>query len=124
MPIAQHAEAEFYLGDTWKIAGTLQYDDGSPFDLSAGASIAWCLKDAAGNTVATASLGSGITVVSAAAGTCKIVMVSTSATPAPGQYPSALVPGAYFDQLRATDPAGVVATQWEGSINVRKSFFA
>ena len=110
-----HVPENFKQGDTWEIEGRLAYADGTPFDLGAGCSIGWIMEDAAGNQILSLTLGNGITVLDPAAGRCLI-------TVAPVQSATVAV-GSYTDQLQATDPAGYVSTQWQGTINARKSFF-
>lgn len=101
-------------GDTWQTQGDLLYADGTPFNLSAGCAIQWELKDDTGSTVLSLSLGSGITVLDAAAGTCLITLTPVQS--------GALAVGKYTDQLRAIDPDGYVSTQWQGVVNVTNSF--
>ena len=110
-----HPPENFKQGDTWPIQGNLAYADGTPFNLGAGCSIGWRLEDSQGNVILSLSLGSGITVLDATAGTCLI-------TVAPSQS-SGIGVGSYTDQLQAIDPNGYVSTQWQGTINARKSFF-
>lgn len=111
-----HQPEYMNVGDTWEIEGVLAYADGTPFDLGAGCDIRWAIQDSAGATTILKTLGSGITVIDPAAGTCLITV---------GPEDSDVVAiGNYTDQLRATDPTGYVSTQWTGPFNVRKSFFA
>jgi hypothetical protein len=111
---ALHPPAAPMRGDTWKIAGTLFNADGTAFNLT-GASLEWKLVDANGNTVLDFSLGSGIAVVNAAAGTCLITVTSTQSR--------AIAVGDYTDQLRATAVSGDIDTMWTGTIEVRPSLF-
>lgn len=112
-----HGPLSFVIGDTWPITGQLSYADGTPFNLNAGCAIEWLLQDAAGDIVMDLSLAAGgITVLDPNAGTCLITVTPSQS--------GGLVVGAYTDQLRATDPAGLVSTQWQGTINARQSLMA
>lgn len=111
-----HAPLGFYAGDNWEIAGPLHYADGSAFNLGAGAVLEWVMEDDAGNVILSASLGSGISVTDLT--DAEILIALTPAQTA------VVTPGTYRDQLRATDPAGFVSTQWAGSILVRGSLFS
>src|SRR5262249_12446931 len=105
-----HKAETFVESDTWEIQGVLHYADGTPFNLGAGCNIVWGMKDSTGSVVLELSLGSGIVVLDATAGTCLITV-----SPAQSQ---AIGAGNYTDQLQATDPTGYVSTQWTGPINV------
>lgn len=112
-----HAPLNFVAGDTWPITGQLAYANGLPFNLNAGCAIEWLLEDATGDIVIDLSLAAGgITVLDPNAGTCLITVTPSQS--------GGLVVGAYTDQLRATDPAGLVSTQWQGTINARQSLMA
>lgn len=108
-----HDQAALFAGDTWFIAGTLHDETNAILDLSAAA-VQWRLKDQTGNYVLDLSIGNGIAIVDAAAGTVKITVT-------PQQ--SALPPGVYFDQCRVTLADGSVSTQWTATITVKQSFF-
>ncbi len=110
-----HPPLYFVVGDTWPIQGNLAYADGTPFDLGAGCSIQWSLEDSAGNTVLSYALGTGITVLDAAAGTCLVTV--------PPADSATVAIGAYVDQLQAVDPTGLVSTQFTGPVNAYQSFF-
>jgi hypothetical protein len=110
-----HPPENFKQGDTWEIEGRLSYADGTPFNLSAGCTIGWIMEDTQGNTVLSLTLGSGITVLDPIMGRC-LVTVQPSLT-------AVVNVGSYTDQLQAIDPNGYVSTQWQGTINARKSFF-
>jgi hypothetical protein len=110
-----HPPENFKQGDTWEIQGNLHYADGTPFNLGDGCTIGWIMEDSAGTQVLSLTLGSGITVLDAAAGTCLITV--------PPSLSANVGVGTYTDQLQAIDPAGYVSTQWQGTINARKSFF-
>lgn len=112
-----HPALSFYRGDTWEITGNLAYADGSPFNLAAGAAVAWKVEDGSGNVIVSGTLAGGqIAAVAAVPGQILITI--------PRATTDVLVPGDYTDQLQATDPTGYVSTQWTGPVNVRSSFFA
>lgn len=110
-----HPPEYFEQGDTWQIKGILSYGDGTPFNLGAGCSIQWGLQNSAGQLALDLSLNSGITVLDAANGICLITV-----TPVQSE---AIAVGQYTDQLQATDPTGLVSTQWKGPVNVEAAFF-
>lgn len=105
----------FKPGATWEIQGNLHYANGTPFNLNSGCAIQWAMRNAAGQTVLSLTLGDGISILSPDSGVCYIVVT-------PGRS-GAVPPGDYVDQLRATDPSGYVSDQWMGAINVYQSFF-
>jgi hypothetical protein len=108
---ALHVEAAFRQGDTFPIFGSLFYADGTPFNLAAGATVQWTLKDCNGNQALSYSLAGGIVVSDAANGKITITVVPSDS--------AGLAPGEYRDTLRAVDPSGYVSTQWTGIIRVR-----
>jgi hypothetical protein len=114
---AVHDPCAFRVGDTWPIAGLLFYADGTPFNLGAGATVAWelksCGRDEDSVVVLSFALGTGITVTNAAG------QILITVTPLQS---AAIPPGEYVDWLRAADPAGLVSTQWTGTIKVRPGF--
>lgn len=111
-----HKPLNFRPSDTWEILGNLAYADGSPFNLAAGAVIAWKVEDANGNVIASATLAGGEITVTTTPGQCLITIL-------PG-ITRAIPVGSYTDQLQATDPTGYVSTQWTGPVNVGQSFFS
>ncbi len=109
---ALHREESFFQGDTFVIFGALRYADGTPFNLAAGAAVAWTLKNAAGEAVLSYSITGGqVSVSSAAAGTITITI--------PAGDSASLPPGRYGDACVATDPHGYVSTQWIGTLCVK-----
>jgi len=110
-----HRPEWFQQGDTWQLQGNLHYADGTPFNLGPGCSITWGLQNAAQQVVFTLSLNAGITVVDAAGGVCLITVTPAQSVDIPA--------GSYVDELQATDPSGLVSTQWQGPIDVKAAFF-
>lgn len=110
-----HRPFNFVVGDTWEITAALSYGDGTPFNLGAGCAITWRLLDADGNTVILMSLGAGIDVLDAVAGTCLVTV--------PPSISATIPVGNYTDALQATDPTGFVSTQSIGAVNALPSFF-
>jgi hypothetical protein len=115
MSATVHEPAEFYQGNDWEIEGTLAYADGTPFDLSSGATVQWRLANSAGAVVLDYALGSGIAVLDATA--AKVLIRVDEITSA------ALAAGPYVDELRASDPSGFTSTQWRGRVDVKTSLF-
>lgn len=111
-----HKPEFFDMGDTWELEGRLAYADGTPFNLNPGCAIQWALQDSTGSNVLSFVLGSGITVLDANGGICLITV--------PPIESAGILVGQYTDQCRATDPNGYVSTQFQGTINVNKSFFS
>ncbi len=121
---ALHPLYRFTQGDTWPIFGELFYADGKPFSLAAGASVVWELQDEYGEVVLSYSYPGGanidVTDVDARAPDVPhhlLITVNAADT-------ASIKPGPYKDQLRATDPGGLVSTQAVGTIEVDKSFFS
>lgn len=121
-----HEPFAFTRGDTFTIEAWLHYADGKPFNLGPGAAIIWQLEDGKGDVILSLSLSAGgiavldLDVLDASPpGVPHHCLVTITAAQS-----AAITEGRYRDQLRATDPAGVVSTQSVGSIDVRKSFFA
>jgi hypothetical protein len=86
--------------------------DGTPFNLGTGAAAEWTPKDASGNTVSDLTIGNGgIAVVDGPGGKC---LISLSAAQTGGGRRDATAIG-----CTAPIPAGLVSTQWVGSIDVR-----
>jgi hypothetical protein len=116
-----HKPEYFDVGDTWEIEGRLSYGDGTPFNLSAGCAIKWALQDTTGANVLAFSLGGsspatgGIAVLDALGGRCLITVLPPQSR--------VIAVGKYTDQLQATDPSGYVSTQFQGTVNIKKSFF-
>jgi len=110
-----HKPEYFQQGDTWQLQGNLHYADGTPFNLGVGCSIEWGLQNSAGQVIFTLALNAGITVLDPVNGICLITV-----TPAQSD---GIIAGAYVDQLQATDPSGLVSTQWTGPISVAAAFF-
>lgn len=110
-----HRPETFTVGDTWELQGTLTYADGSPFNLAAGCNILWAIENSGGTVVLELSLGSGIEVLDATAGTCLVTVLPSQSDAVPV--------GIYTDQLQATDPTGYVSTQWQGVVNANATFF-
>lgn len=115
-----HRPEWFQQGDTWQLQGNLHYADGTPFNLGPGCSITWGLQNpTTGVVVFELSLNAGISVVDAAGGVCLITV-----TPAQSAGIAAMQnPTPYTDQLQATDPSGLVSTQWQGPVEVKPAFF-
>lgn len=110
----QHSKMFFVRGDKWEIAGALLNNAGAPLPLGADPVIEWALYNAAGEVQFEASIGDGITVVDAEAGTITIEVTPEK---------SALVPvGQFQDQLRATINS-VPQTMWLGEVEVMYSAF-
>jgi hypothetical protein len=108
---ALHVEAAFRQGDTFPIFGMLSYADGTPFNLAAGATVEWTLKDCNDVAALSYAIGTGVVVTDAANGKITITVTPSDS--------SGLAPGVYKDALKATDPNGYVSTQWTGTIKVR-----
>lgn len=111
-----HEPTAFRRGDTWKIDAIMFYRDGTPFNLGAGAKVEWILKDPAGTQVLSFTLLTGDIVVTDANGKCLVTVT-------PVQSAGLVAAKGFTDQLRATDPSGLVSTQTVGTIEVRDSFF-
>ena len=106
---------QFHAGETWVIDVSCRDAAGAPINLT-GAQIAWRLKRG-GQTAFDATVGSGITVVSAAAGT-----ISIRVTPSM-QDAANLVARTYRHELRITTADGTVSTQTQGAFVVLPSLF-
>lgn len=116
---ALHQPFVFYRGDTWQIVGTLHYADGGPFNLGAGAVVTWEMQDQTGAVVIEKLLSDGGIAITDPAdmppNQCLITVTAAQS--------AVIAIGKYRDQLRATDPSGVVSTQAVGEVEVRGSFF-
>lgn len=106
----------FHAGETWIIDVTCRDAAGAPINLT-GAQIAWRLKRG-GQVALDVTLGTGITVVSAAAGT-----ISIRVTPAM-QTAANITAQHYSHELRITTADGTVSTQTRGAFLVQPSLFA
>lgn len=102
----RHKPLEFVAGDTWQIKGFLTASNGAPLDL-AGVTIEWRLDDIGRETNRITVAGA---VINAATGLCLITV--------PAEQTEALEAGEYTDQLRVTDGAGGISTQWDGRVLV------
>lgn len=110
-----HTPATFYPSDTWEIEGKLHDADGAPLNLT-GAALRWKLElNKTGAVAVVAMQDNGITVLDAAGGEILIAI--------PPDQNKNIAPGIYVDQLQV-EVGGVVSTQWSGTIDIKKSFFA
>ena len=109
---AQHPQFLLYAGDSWQFDAALHDNVGDPLPL-AGAIIIWRLRNAAQAVVASLSIGDGIEITGAEAGTCRIMVAPEKTVLLP--------PGNYRDETWATTASGFVTTQAVGSIVVAKA---
>jgi hypothetical protein len=102
-----HSIFQFIGGDDWEISATLLDENDNPYNLT-GATIKWTLVDNAGRRVLDDD-DIAISIISAAAGTCLIMVASTKTTTIPG--------GRYSDALRIIK-GGVTSTLSLGPVQV------
>lgn len=110
--ITTHEQIEWVCGDTWKINGTIQDEDGLPLLLT-GVQLNWKLTTMSSErNLLELTIGNGITVVDEVAGTILIEV--------PLDTTDSVTPGIYYDWLRITLADGRRYTEWTGPIMVLK----
>lgn len=108
--VTTHETIEWICGDTWKINGTILDEDGAPMSLT-DIGINWKLDDMEGDkNLLDLSIGSGITIEDASAGTILIKVLP--------EISLGVTPGIYYDWLRITTLDNSVYTEWTGPILV------
>lgn len=105
----------FHAGETMTIEITCLDATGAPLDLT-GAAIVFRLASRTARLL-DAALGSGVTIVDATAGQCRVVITPSMQTAA------SVTPGDHLYELRVTQPGGVVSIQAEGVFPIADSLF-
>jgi len=104
-------DMEFHLGEHWNIS--YEVNDGSNDDIDiSGATLEWKLSTLAGVAVLTAGVGTGITIVDGATGSCLVSITPTAQTNA------SVAAGRYKYQFKVTTGGGTVTIQARGHLNV------
>lgn len=104
-----HPQENFRCGDDWDFTGTITDNSGAPLNLTS-ASLTWKLTSLdLTTTYLTLTLGFGIQIISATAGTVSYGPTHTQT--------AALQPGTYYDLLQVTLSDGTEFTVIEGFIN-------
>lgn len=112
-------DVEFNLDETLRISASLKDPSGGALNLTglATTDIRWGISDSKGGTrLATLAISSGITVVSAVAGTITIALAPASQDD--------LHPGRYYHECQVTHGTYGVSIQFEGKARVHESMFA
>lgn len=109
------SDTNFHIGESITIEATCLDADGAPIDLT-GATIAFRLASRTAHLL-DATMGSGVSMLDAKAGKCRIVI-----SPAM-QLAAAVPPGDHLYELRVITAAGAVTTQAEGAISLADSLF-
>jgi hypothetical protein len=111
--VTAHPPQQFYAGDTWEIAASVEDGDGNKINL-AGAVIIWRLNNSANVNVLELTVGNGIALTEDVsgdliAGECFITV--------PAQKSGPLPVGFYVDEL-TVEVGDKVLTQFRGRIEV------
>jgi hypothetical protein len=116
--MATELDVEFRLDETLTINAEVKDPDGEAMNLTGLVTndIRWGISDSKGGTrLATLAIGTGITVVSAAAGTIKIEFAPSSQ--------DAIHPGRYYHECQVVHSSHGTSIQFAGKARVLESVF-